>query len=197
MQVQAVHPAFINTIVTDHWAPDFTSCDMTHDPHFPADARRKTFYETPTLWLTGYNYASFWRPADVPVRVGDHVEPGFHFIQLWVLYRERAEEVLVLYPPDGYWRIRPCPSRHALDGLRLVLPDGPVETDQRPIVALKDIVFDPQNRTFTLNFKRGGWAKVAIKTVDQDRIALDVTYSDAMPDDLPFAALRLDVRHRV
>ena len=27
-RIQAVHPAFINTIVSDRWAPDFTACDI-------------------------------------------------------------------------------------------------------------------------------------------------------------------------
>jgi hypothetical protein len=37
---------------------------------------------------------------------------------------------------------------------------------------------------------RGGSATVTIQLVDQDHIALDVYYSGAMPDNLPFAALR-------
>ncbi len=56
--------------------------------------------------------SSFWRPNTVPVRVGDRVEQGFHVVQLWVRFRERAEEVLVFYPPDGYWRARPLPPPH-------------------------------------------------------------------------------------
>jgi hypothetical protein len=27
--VEAVHPAYIGTIVADRWAPDFTNCDMS------------------------------------------------------------------------------------------------------------------------------------------------------------------------
>jgi hypothetical protein len=99
-RVQAVHPAFIGAIVSDRWAPDFTSCDMSHDPVFFADkSRRVTFYEQPEFWLTGYTYPSFWRPASVPFRVGDRVEQGLHVVQLWVRYQERAEEVLVIEPP--------------------------------------------------------------------------------------------------
>ena len=32
-RLQAVHPAYIGTIAVDRWAPDFTSCDMSHDPN--------------------------------------------------------------------------------------------------------------------------------------------------------------------
>src|SRR5688572_26722189 len=45
LRIQAVHPAFIGSIVADRWAPDFTSCDMSHDPVFFADkAKRVTFF---------------------------------------------------------------------------------------------------------------------------------------------------------
>lgn len=191
-RIQAVHPAFIGSILADRWAPDFTSCDMSHDPVFRADkSRRVTFFETPEFWLTGYTYPSFWRPGSVPVRVGDRVEEGLHIIQLWVRYQERAEEVLVLYPPDGYWRIRPLPPpglRWSAYGSSFLV--GPVEVQERPIVALKDVVFDPKTASFTLHFMRGGSATVTLKGLDQDRLALDVTYDGAMPDGLPFASMR-------
>ena len=65
-------------------------CVLTHDPKFFAQARRRTFWETPEFWLTGYTFPSFWRPANVPVRVGDKGENGLHLVQLWMRYRERA-----------------------------------------------------------------------------------------------------------
>ncbi len=190
-RVQAVHPAYIGTIAVDHWAPDFTSCDMTHDTAFHADnSRRVTFYETPDFWITGYTFPSFWRPNTVPVRVGDRVEKGLHLIQVWMRYRERAEEVLVLYPPDGYWRARPLPfadMRWTAYGSSFLI--GPVEVQERPIVAIKDIAFDPATKTFTLNFERGGSATLTLDVVDQSRIALNVSVN-GLPDNLPFAAMR-------
>ena len=93
LRIQAVHPSYIGQIVVDRWAPDFTSCDMSHDPSFVAQARRVTFFENERFWLTGYTYPSFWRPATVPFKVGDRVEQGLHVVQLWVLHNERAEEV--------------------------------------------------------------------------------------------------------
>ncbi|MCI4677613.1 hypothetical protein K9U39_03190 [Rhodoblastus acidophilus] len=193
MTVQAVHPAYIGMIKTDRWAPDFSACNM---PHGEGALPRKTFYESPTLWLTGLIDPNFWRPTNIPIRVGDHVESGFAYIQLWMLYRERAEEVLVLYPADGNWRIRPLPfgdMRWTAYGSSFQI--GPLEVQDspagpRPIVAIKDIAFNPATKAFTLDFVRGGSATVTLKLVDQDHIALDVSYSGAMPGDLPFAALR-------
>jgi hypothetical protein len=191
MQIQAVHPSYINMIGSDRWAPDWSGCDLSHDPKFAADARRHTFWETPEFWLTGYTLPSFWRPNTVPVRVGDQSFNGFHLVQLWMLYRERAEEILVFYPPDGYWRARPLPfedMRWTAYGSSFLV--GPVETQIRPIVAFEEIIFDPQTRSFVLKFKRGGEARLRLASIDQERIVLDVSYSSAMPDGLPFASLR-------
>ncbi len=189
-RIQSVHPAYIGSIVVDRWAPDFTSCDMSHDPSFAAEARRVTFFENTEIWLTGYTYPSFWRPATVPVRVGDRVERGLHVVQLWVRHQERAEEVIAFYPPDGYWRARPLPPQNlrwtAYGSSFLV---GPVDFKLRPVVELNEIAFDPKTKTFTLSFKAGGSATMRIDTLDPDRIILDVTY-DGVPRDRPFAAIR-------
>jgi len=191
MQIQAVHPAYISMIGTDRWAPDWSSCDLSHDPKFAAQARRQTFWETPELWLVGYTFPSFWRPNDVPFRVGNRVEKGFHLVQLWMSYRERAEEIMVIYPPDGYWRARPLPfedMRWTAYGSSFLV--GPVETQERPITAFEEIEFDPATKTFILRYKRGVEARLSLSKIDQERIVLDVSYSDAMPDNRAFAALR-------
>ena len=190
MTVQAVHPSYIGMIVVDRYAPDFTSCDMNTDPVFATDAKRVTIFETPEMWMTGYAYPSFWRPGTVPVKVGNRVETGLHFVQFWIRHKERAEEVLVLYPPDGYWRVRPLPPAHlnwSAYGSSFLI--GPVETQIRPIVDLKEISFDPDKKQFTLSFKRGGSATISIKIIDQDRFVLDVDYRD-IPRNYPLAALR-------
>lgn len=190
-QIQAVQPAYIGAIAEDRFAPDFTACDMSGDPAFVAGAPRKvTLYEDPELWVVGYTFPAFWRPATVPVRIGDRVENGLHIIQVWLRVNERAEEVLVVYPPDGYWRARPLPPKRlgwtAYGSSFLV---GPVEMAGRPIVAYKEIVFDPKSRTFTLPFARGGQASMAMKTLDIDRMVLDVRL-DKPIEGMPFAALR-------
>jgi hypothetical protein len=189
--VEAVHPAYVGTIVVDRWAPDFTNCDMSRDPSFKFEKRRLTIYETEEWQLVGLTFPSFWRPNQVPVRVGNRVETGFHLLQLWTRYQERAEEVLVLYPADGYWRARPLPPqnlRWSAYGSSFLV--GPVEIDGRPFVDIRDVAFDPATRTFSLNFARGGSATLRLDKLDQERIVLDVALSAPVAPERPFAALR-------
>jgi hypothetical protein len=189
--IEAAHPAYIGTIVADRWAPDFTHCDMAADPAYPFEKRRLTIFETEEWQLVGLTFPSFWRPNRVPVRVGARQESGFHLLQLWTRHEERAEEVLVLYPADGYWRARPLPPKHlrwSAYGSSFLI--GPVETKGRPLVDIKGIAFDPQTRTFTLDFVRGGSATVRLDKLDAERIALDVTLSPPVGAERPFAALR-------
>ena len=189
--VEATHPAYVGTIVKDQWAPDFTNCDMSRDPAFKFEKRRLTVYETEEWQLVGLTFPSFWRGNQVPVRVGNRVEAGFHLLQLWTRYQERAEEVLVLYPADGYWRARPLPPqnlRWSAYGSSFLI--GPVETSGRPFVDIKDVAFDPATRTFTLNFVRGGSATLRLDKLDQERIVLGVGLSAPVAADRPFAALR-------
>ena len=61
---------------------------------------------------------------------------------------------------------------------------------QRPIVALKEVAFDPATKTFTLQFMRGGSATLRLDSLDQNRIALEANMSGPMPADVPFAAMR-------
>jgi hypothetical protein len=188
--VEAVHPAYAGTIVADRTAPDFRHCDMSADPAHPAAPRRVTLFETADLQLVGHAFPSFWRPAAVPVRVGARVESGLHLLQLHTKFRERTEEVLVLYPADGYWRARPLPPEHlsySAYGSSFLI--GPIETAGRPFVDIRDIAFDPKARTFRLVFARGGEATLRLDAVDRDRIVLDVTLDRAVAPG-PFAALR-------
>jgi hypothetical protein len=189
--VEASHPAYVGTIVQDRWAPDFTNCDMSADPAFKFEKRRVTLYETEEMWLVGLTFESFWRPNQVPVRVGNRVETGFHLLQLWTWKDGRADEVLVLYPADGYWRARPLPPanlRWSAYGSSFLV--GPIEVQGRPIVDIREVSFDPQTRTFTKLFARGGSATLRVDTLDAERIVLDVNLSAPVPADRPFAALR-------
>jgi hypothetical protein len=189
--IEAAHPAYVGSIVKDQWAPDFTHCDMSGDPAFKFEKRRLTIYETEEWQLVGLTFPSFWRGKQVPVRVGNRIETGFHLLQLWTRYQERAEEVLVLYPADGYWRARPLPPqnlRWSAYGSSFLI--GPVETSERPFVDIRDVAFDPETRTFTLNFARGGSATLRLDKLDQERIVLDVALGAPVAAGQPFAALR-------
>jgi hypothetical protein len=189
--VEAVHPAYVGTIVNDRWQPDFTRCDMSNDPVFKFERRQVTIFENQEWRLVGHTFDSFWRPNQVPVRVGDRVENGLHLIQLWTWTNGRADEVLVLYPADGYWRARPKPAanlRSSVYGSSFLV--GPVETEGRPIVDIKDVAYDPESKTFTLNFVRGGNATLRVEKLDDERIVLDVNLSQPAGAQRPFAALR-------
>jgi hypothetical protein len=188
--VEAIHPAYAGTIVADHMAPDFRNCDMSADPVHRAEPRRVTIYETGDLQLIGYTFSSFWRPNAVSVRVGARVETGLHLLQLFTRFKERTEEVLVLYPADGYWRARPLPPEHlSYSGYGSSFLIGPIETERRPFVDIRDIAFDPATRTFRLVFARGGEATLRLDAVDREHIALEVKFDRAI-EARPFAALR-------
>jgi hypothetical protein len=190
-RVQALHPAYIGALTQDRHGPDFTACqELSRETTEIRAPRQVTFYEDVETWLTGTTFTNFWRPHDVPFRVGERVERGLHVVQLWVRRDERAEEVLVIYPGDGYWRIRPLPPAHmrwsAYGSSFLV---GPVETEGRPVVNIKEIAFDPKTRSFKLSFARGGSATLKVETLDRDQLVLDVTF-DQPVSGRPFAALR-------
>jgi hypothetical protein len=187
----AEHPAYAGTIVADRSAPDLRHCDMSGDPVFKAEPRRVTLYETLDLQLVGLTFSSFWRPAAVPVRVGQRVANGLHLLQLFTKYRQRTEEVLVIYPPDGYWRARPLPPPHlgySAYGSSFLL--GPVEPTARPFVDIREIAFDPATLTFRLALGRGGAATLRVEAIDEAHIALVATLDPPVAPPLPFAALR-------
>jgi hypothetical protein len=189
--VAAVHPAYMGTVLVDRAAPDFRQCDFAASNSKMTTPRRITIYETAEWQLVGHTLPNFWRPNNVTVRVGDRVETGIDLIQLWTRHQERAEEVLVLYPADGYWRARPLPPAHmrwsAYGSSFLV---GPVEIDDRPFVDIRDVAFDPATRSFRLNLARGGTATLRLDALDQEHIVLDVALDPPVASDRPFAALR-------
>jgi hypothetical protein len=189
--IEATHPAYAGTIVLDRSAPDFRNCSMSGDPVYRAEPRRVSLYETGELQLVGHTFTSFWRPNKVPVRVGTRVEAGLHLLQLFTKFKERTEEVLVLYPADGYWRARPLPPEnlsYSAYGSSFLI--GPIEDEGRPFVDISDIAFDPATLTFRLAFGRGGTASLHVDAVDREHIALDVKFDAAVAAPRPFAALR-------
>jgi hypothetical protein len=189
--VEAVHPAYAGTIVVDRFAPDFTKCDMSKDPAFKFQRRQVTLYESAEWRLVGHTFDSFWRPNQVPVRVGNRVENGLHLLQLWTSRHGGFDEVLVLYPADGYWRARPTPPanlRWSAYGSSFLI--GPVETQGRPLVDIRDVTYEPESKTFALNFARGGSATLRVETLNDERMVLDVNLSQSAGAQRPFAALR-------
>ena len=69
------------------------------------------------------------------MRIGNRVEKGLHLLQVWMIRPMGGEEVLVLYPQDGYWRLRPlAPAGMAPTAFGSSFLVGPVEVEGRPIV---------------------------------------------------------------
>ena len=191
-RIEAAHPAYIGSLQRDSFEADWTGCTAPGDPTpgTPQPPRRTTLYEQIDFWVVGLTLPTFWRPSTTTVRIGNRVEKGIHLLQVWMIRPMGGEEVLVLYPQDGYWRLRPlAPAGLAPTAFGSSFLIGPVEVEGRPIVKIREVAFDPAAHTFTLAFERGGAATVKMSTTDQNRNALDVSF-DRPVDGRPFAALR-------
>jgi hypothetical protein len=195
--IEAEHPSYLKSLSTENKAPDFTNCDMSGDAAFRFTPREVTLYDRGKWRLRGFVFPNFWRASHVPVRVGNRVKSGLHLLQLWTRDRKRNEEVLVLYPADGYWRARPLAPLRLPWKLDPLLPTaygssfliGPVEMAGRPFVDISAVTFDPKHGLFRLALARGGKATVRVKALDRRRIALDAELSKPVVTS-PFAALR-------
>jgi hypothetical protein len=141
------------------------------------------------MWVTGYEVSDYWLRRDVPVHIGERVEHNLTMLQLWVFVRGKAEQVLVLYPTSGIWRIHPLPPESlAWTSYGSSFLVGPIERKQMPVVEFKEISFHPENRTFRLAFADGGTGTVKVSEIDDDHIVLDVGFDRAIVGK-PFAAL--------
>lgn len=190
-RVLAEHPPYAAGLERDLTAPDFTACDMSGDPAHAFAPRSLTLHEDDRLALVGHAYPSFWRAESVPLTVAGRTEAGLHLIQLFHKEGGRRIEYAVLYPPDGYWRLKPLPPANLPDsayGSSFLV--GPVEEDGRPLVRIAAIEFVPGERLFRLDFARGGSATVRVAALDGTRAELAVALDPPVAAGLPFAALR-------
>ena len=192
-RIEAAHPSYIGTLQRDSFEADWTACDLKTDPAYKSATgvtTRRTLYEEPAMWVVGWTFPTYWRPSAATVRIGGKVEAGLHMLQVWMIRPMGGEEVLILYPQDGYWRIRPkAPQGMAPTAFGSSFLIGPVEIEGRPIVKIKEVAIDPKTQTLTVSFVRGGSAAVKIASVDQSKHVLDVNLSAAVAG-LPFAMMR-------
>lgn len=191
LRIEVAHPVYLAPNLPDQQQADWTACDMSADPVHTASRppRKAVIYREPGLWIVGHTFPSFWRPSVATVRIGRRAEPDLHMLQVWLRRKGRAEEVLVLYPQDGYWRARPLtPPRTQPTAYGSSFLIGPIEQQGRPVVSLREVRFDPATRTFTLQFQRGGQATLKL-TAGVKKTALDVAF-DAPIGNGPFAMLR-------
>jgi hypothetical protein len=195
-RIEASHPPYLKSLAADTVAPDFTRCDMSRDPVHRFTPREVLLHDAGDWTLRGFTYPQFWRPNQVPVRVGERIEKGLHLLQLWTRGRARDEEVLVLYPADGYWRARPLAPAQLGWSINPKLPTaygssflvGPIEEGRRPFVDVKIVTFDPGGASFWLTFVNGMRVVLRIASLTDEKTTLDVAMDSV--DRGPFAALR-------
>ena len=189
--IRAQHPPYISLVQTDSTAPDFTACDMSQDPSFPFTPRTVVLHEDADIRLVGHRFPSFWRPDVVDFTVGGRTERGLHLVQL-IRRRVQGEvEVLVVYPADGYWRVKPLPPPSLPDtayGSSFLF--GPIEESSRPFVAIRRIGFDPATLTFRVDFRDGTRGMLAVASATPEQTLLALTIDPPLSTGRPFAALR-------
>jgi hypothetical protein len=190
-RLSAEHPPYIASLRKDSTAPDFTACDMSGDPVFRFTPRKVTLYVDRKIRLVGHTFGSFWRPDVVDFHVGRKTERGLHLVQLISRGPRGEVEILVVYPADGYWRVKPLPPATLKDtayGSSFLF--GPIEEGTRPFVAIRSIAFEPATLTFRVSFRNGasGILRIAEATPARTRLALDL--DPPVDADRPFAALR-------
>jgi hypothetical protein len=189
--IRAEHPHYAQQLRRDSTAPDFTACDMSNDPRFAFQPRRVLLYRDANYQLVGHTFRSNWRPESVEWTVGQRREPGLHLVQLSRRVAQGWVEVLVVYPSDGYWRIKPLPPRGLRDsafGSSFLF--GPIEEDGRPLVRIAAIHFDPAALTFRLQFRNGGQGFVRLTEVSPQSTTLALELDPPLAPRQSFAALR-------
>ena len=192
-RITAKPPAFMGLIVRDQTAPDFTDCVIKDaPPDEGAVVNKVVLYEDATYQLVGFRKTGgFWRKSDVDVSVGDTHVNHLELLQWHIKRQGQFYEFLVLYPSDGYWRLRllpPDPLTATAYGTSFLI--GPVEQATRPFVALKSVRFDPAGQSFSVSFAKGGGAVIKLADLSQAQVALDVSLTKTPDGKRPFMAMR-------
>jgi hypothetical protein len=188
--IEARPPSYLRSIAKDENAPNFTACDQTQDPRFRFEPLDIVLFQDEEYRLVGHRYPTFWRPEAVEFRVGDVVLKGLHLIQLLRRMKDgRWIELLVLYPPDGYWRLKPLTPEgmaETLYGSSFLV--GPISEDGRPYVPLSSVTFDRKTLSFHLGFRTGeGVLQVLETSTEHTLVSVDLPPASG-PE--PWAALR-------
>lgn len=196
-RVEALQPTYLGRIEVDNTAPDFSGCNFdgaSHptDPSHAFEPRRVVLHEGKDWLIVGITLPTFWRPHRVPVKVDARTEDDIHLLQVFARKPgAKPREALVLYPADGYWRLKPLPPARFGDGVygSSVLM-GPVETDGRPVVNIASIEVRTNPLAFVLRFAAGGRADVKVAEISEARTVLDVWLRPPTRGERPFAVLR-------
>ncbi|VWX62672.1 conserved hypothetical protein [Burkholderiales bacterium 8X] len=179
-RVEALPPAYLDQIAKDITAPDFSNCnfdggDHPTDPRHRFEPRTVVLHEGARWKIVGMTLPSFWRPQRVPVTVDGRRDSGFHMIQVYDRTGPRPREAIVMYPSDGYWRLKPLPTERFGDGVygsSFVM--GPIDEEGRPIARIASIRIRSQPLSFDLRFEDGTGAQIKVAEVSERKTALDV-----------------------
>lgn len=184
------HPRYISPSMPDQRDPDFTDCDMTADPKFKYEPFEGVLYDDGRTRVVGYRFPSDWRPTQVPVTVGGRTVVGLHLIQMFEYLDGKAEEFLVTYPSDGYWRAKPLPPLGRVEtayGTSFLI--GPLREEGRPIAEIATLHIDPVARQYRLAFADGSTATLSVAEITRMRAELHVELSRPVAGH-PFAGMR-------
>ena len=194
--VEALQPSYLATVASDATAPDFTGCtfdggEHPSDPRHHFTPRTRVLHDGPQWRIVGLTLATFWRPQRVPVTLDGVTTRGIHLLQVFRKIEGRAFEVIVLYPADGYWRIKPLPEARFGDGLYgSSLLIGPSDGAPRPAVLIRSVAITTKPLWLRLAFANGESARVDVGEISRVRTSLDVSLRPASGPDRPFAVLR-------
>jgi hypothetical protein len=198
LRVEALPPPYLDRVDRDITTPDFSGCHFdggTHptDPAYRFREGRVVLHDGPLWRIVGLTLPTFWRPQRVPVRIGQRTVRGIHLLQVFAKTNDTSppREVLVLYPADGYWRIKPVPAPRFGDGVygsSFLL--GPMVDEGRPVVNIASIRIETRPLVLRLRFADGGQARVAVAEAGRERTALDVSFAPPLNRATPFATLR-------
>lgn len=196
-RIEALQPDYLPGVERDVTAPDFSACDFDGSDH-PTDPkhafvpRSRVLHDGARWRIVGMTLPVFWRPDRVPVSIDGRADSGFHLIQL---FRKTPggglSEVLVMYPADGYWRLKPLPEARFGDGVYgSSMLFGPVEQAGRPIVKIASIRVATRPMAVHLTLADGSRMVARVGETSRRRTVLDVRTSRASEADRPFAVLR-------
>lgn len=192
--VTASVPRYLDEIVKDHTAPDFSGCKDVNPPPPPLAAYQPpptVIYEDDQVILRGIVDPRFWRPPHASVRVDTTVWHSFDLVQLFKKTPAGPIEFLVFYPQDGSWRLKGLPPMKLPDtsyGSSFLL--GPVQRSTRPFVDYRKVVFDKHNLTFIITLAGGGTLTVTPTRLNVGSASLRVSFDPPLKGKRPFMALR-------
>lgn len=191
--IEARHPAYLRDIPSDDGGADFSGCPDfgLSDPVFRFEPLEEVLYDGPRYTVVARRSAAFWRDRVTAFEVAGREMRPVHLVQLYDKTIPGEVQILVVYPADGYWRIKPQPPPWRSDtvfGSSFLI--GPIVDVGRPAVDIERIVFDPEAGRFTLQFPDGRSAFVSLSRIAPDRLTVDVLFDPPTRESEAFAGLR-------